>query len=352
MKDALLLLPGLTSAARQIGNVLLKFYNKDNGRCDPGQTRLADLSGLNPRTVTNAINELCADPVLLFTRKTHGGFSHRNQYIPNFARAREFVSRWERCKYEREPIEDAKTARRAKQSTQPEHRKKMRNQGRKKIRLYEEKKYAQTLSENPSKETLTGHEPATTDHHSAKSEPPSSLDATEPQLNTPPETSEHATPSANTGDPEFIRASETEKECAQAELTDSSKTALPVRNANINGQSTSTNADVHPSPSSPVAGEPLKSLPTNGPYKRVRLEKRLLPASTFKNSDKANAAREQAQQRLNDYFYRIDGGLFTQWCEIATPGESNYETAVNAEIRRRGDGIRMMKEFLFKLEPR
>ena len=109
---ALLLFPGLSGGARQVGGAILDHFNNKTGQCDPSLDRLAKLTGLNRRTVINAIEELTCPWVGLLSRCPHGGKFNRTAYQPNFVLFRKFVKDWdERMKNVDEAPVDAKTAR-------------------------------------------------------------------------------------------------------------------------------------------------------------------------------------------------------------------------------------------------
>ncbi len=109
---ALLLFPGLSGGTRQVGGAILDHFNNKTGQCDPSLDRLANLTGLNRRSVINAIEELTCPWVGLFSRCPHGGKFNRTHYQPNFVLFEKFVKDWdERMKNGGEAPVDAKTAR-------------------------------------------------------------------------------------------------------------------------------------------------------------------------------------------------------------------------------------------------
>lgn len=92
-KDGLLLMPKLSSAARQVGGALLKHYNQADNGCYPGLNRLCEMTGLSNSGVRKAINELKEKG--LFTVSRHKGRSHTNFYVPNFEAFISFVYEYE-----------------------------------------------------------------------------------------------------------------------------------------------------------------------------------------------------------------------------------------------------------------
>jgi DNA-binding transcriptional regulator YhcF (GntR family) len=89
---ALLLVPGLSNAARQVAGTLIDHFNRDGGRCDPSVERLAKMIGINRITVLRATKELCKKDVGLFTKISHGGYHNTASYQPQWERFREIVS--------------------------------------------------------------------------------------------------------------------------------------------------------------------------------------------------------------------------------------------------------------------
>lgn len=114
VRRALLLSPGLSSAARSVGGYLTEHYNRTSGRCDPGIDRLARIMGLTDRTIKNALTEL--DGAKIFAREIHGGRSGTNFYRPLLGTCRGIIADVEaRLKTGQAPAVTAKEARRAKQ---------------------------------------------------------------------------------------------------------------------------------------------------------------------------------------------------------------------------------------------
>lgn len=86
-QKALLLIPGLSGAVRQVGGFILAHYNVLTGRCDPSTSRLAKECGLGVRTVKDAIETLDARDLVKYV--LHGGTNQANAYFPNFKLLRE-----------------------------------------------------------------------------------------------------------------------------------------------------------------------------------------------------------------------------------------------------------------------
>ena len=109
---AMTMWPGLSNGARMVGGAILYHYNWKTGQCDPSLDRLAGMTGLDRKTVTNAIRELTCSAVKLFVRVRHGGKGRRTAYFPNFEALRDFVADLnERMKTGAAPAKTAKIAR-------------------------------------------------------------------------------------------------------------------------------------------------------------------------------------------------------------------------------------------------
>lgn len=61
---ALLWMPWLSPAARAVGAWLVWHANASSGRCDPGQSRLCNETGLSRRTIQRAVKELVAEKII------------------------------------------------------------------------------------------------------------------------------------------------------------------------------------------------------------------------------------------------------------------------------------------------
>lgn len=95
---ALSLFPGISAPGRKIGAALIDHYNTKTGRCDPGMTRLANLTGYSRRTVIRAIEDLTEVEPKLFLKDRYGGGNDANSYTPNFPLFRDFVAEWTESK--------------------------------------------------------------------------------------------------------------------------------------------------------------------------------------------------------------------------------------------------------------
>jgi hypothetical protein len=71
----------ISGAAKTIASHLMEHFNLRTGRCDPGQTRLAQKAGIDVRSVRRVIDDhLVASGLFVVVR--HGGHGHRNAYLP------------------------------------------------------------------------------------------------------------------------------------------------------------------------------------------------------------------------------------------------------------------------------
>lgn len=73
---------GLSGSAARVGAAILDHFNRKTGQCDPSIDGLAQKLSLCRRTIIRAIGDL--DRTGLIKRVRHGGFSHRNAYLPNW----------------------------------------------------------------------------------------------------------------------------------------------------------------------------------------------------------------------------------------------------------------------------
>ena len=85
-------MPGLRLSDCRVGALLIEHYNRESGRCDPGIERMSALLGLSTRTVMRAIKRL--EAAGLFKKVRHGGYSHRNSYVPNWSRFAGLLDAW------------------------------------------------------------------------------------------------------------------------------------------------------------------------------------------------------------------------------------------------------------------
>lgn len=90
---ALLLIPGLSDAARRVAGAILSHFNMKTGQCDPSVDRLACMLGIDRATVMKATKKLHDEN--LITRTKHGGSFHRTAYEPNFALFNSLVAEWD-----------------------------------------------------------------------------------------------------------------------------------------------------------------------------------------------------------------------------------------------------------------
>jgi DNA-binding transcriptional ArsR family regulator len=86
------LMPDLRPSDRRVAILIIEHYNRTDERCDPGIHRLSALLRLSTRTVMRALARL--EKAGLIKRIRHGGYSHRNRYIPNWPRFAELRVAW------------------------------------------------------------------------------------------------------------------------------------------------------------------------------------------------------------------------------------------------------------------
>jgi predicted transcriptional regulator len=89
---ALSLCDDLSATERRLLAALIEHFNRKTSRCDPSIDRLVVLLGINRRTIFRALKSLAAKGYVLRIR--HGGPSHRNRYVPNWAFYATIVQRW------------------------------------------------------------------------------------------------------------------------------------------------------------------------------------------------------------------------------------------------------------------
>ena len=89
---AISLAEGLGANDRRVAVSLIEHFRRRDGRCDPGLNRIADLLGINVRTVIRCVNRLVAAGLVRKVR--HGGLGNRNSYHPNWSRFAELESAW------------------------------------------------------------------------------------------------------------------------------------------------------------------------------------------------------------------------------------------------------------------
>jgi hypothetical protein len=70
----------LSGTDKRVGAVLIEHFNRKTGQCDPSLDTIADLIGVDRRTVVRSVNRLVKSE--LFRKIRHGGKFHRNSYEP------------------------------------------------------------------------------------------------------------------------------------------------------------------------------------------------------------------------------------------------------------------------------
>src|SRR5581483_4195548 len=86
------LMPDLRPSDRRVAMLIIEHYRRRDGRCDPGIQRLSALLGLSTRTIMRALGR--RERAGLIKRIRHGGYSHRNRYVPNWPRFAELCAAW------------------------------------------------------------------------------------------------------------------------------------------------------------------------------------------------------------------------------------------------------------------
>lgn len=82
----------LSDSQKRVAAALLDHFNRKTGRCDPSQTTLAEILGVDRRTVIRAMKNLVASG--FFRMDRHGGNFHCNQYTPVWACFRQGDAAW------------------------------------------------------------------------------------------------------------------------------------------------------------------------------------------------------------------------------------------------------------------
>lgn len=90
---ALTLVAGLSGNDRRVAGAILDHYNKKTGQCDPSGDGLAAKLGIDRKTVVTATARLCGE-YKFFRKVSHGGFSHRASYSPQWSEFRKVVDDW------------------------------------------------------------------------------------------------------------------------------------------------------------------------------------------------------------------------------------------------------------------
>jgi DNA-binding MarR family transcriptional regulator len=91
---AMCLCENLNRTERRVLAALLEHYNRRTARCDPSVTRIAALLQVNQRTVFRALKALVAKGYVIRVR--HGGYSHRNKYVPRWEFYLQIIEEWRR----------------------------------------------------------------------------------------------------------------------------------------------------------------------------------------------------------------------------------------------------------------
>jgi len=87
----------LSAMEKSVAVAILDSFNRKTAQCDPSFDRIAHLLGISRRSVIRAVKTLVARRFLL--RDRHGGNSHRNSYMPNWARLEEIEAAWSARKH-------------------------------------------------------------------------------------------------------------------------------------------------------------------------------------------------------------------------------------------------------------
>jgi hypothetical protein len=91
---AICLTNSLTGTEKRIAVALLDHFNRKTGRCDPSYETLAELLGVNRRTVGRGITKVVKTRFFAMVR--HGGINNCNSYQPCWTFYRELEERWKR----------------------------------------------------------------------------------------------------------------------------------------------------------------------------------------------------------------------------------------------------------------
>jgi DNA-binding transcriptional MocR family regulator len=115
---ALNLMPRLSATTRRVAGAIIDSFNKKTGQCDPSIGGLMKQLNVSRAAVIRATDEL--DKLGLIRKDIHGGFSHRNAYLPNWDQLRKFVEDWDREKRARSIAKRAKSKVSKLQPSQPQ----------------------------------------------------------------------------------------------------------------------------------------------------------------------------------------------------------------------------------------
>jgi hypothetical protein len=106
---ALTLVAGLSGNDRRVAGAILDHYNKKTGQCDPSGDGLAAKLGIDRKTVVTATARLCGE-YKFFRKVSHGGYSHRASYSPQWSEFRKIVDDWNvKMKGQETPSTEAET---------------------------------------------------------------------------------------------------------------------------------------------------------------------------------------------------------------------------------------------------
>jgi predicted transcriptional regulator len=82
----------LSSTDKRVAAMLIEHFNRKTGQCDPSLDTMADLIGVDRRTVVRSVGRLVKSG--LFRKIRHGGKFHRNSYEPMWMLYRQLDDTW------------------------------------------------------------------------------------------------------------------------------------------------------------------------------------------------------------------------------------------------------------------
>ncbi len=82
----------LSSTHKRVAAMLIEHFNRKTGQCDPSLDTMADLIGVDRRTVVRSVGRLVKSG--LFRKIRHGGKFHRNSYEPMWMLFRQLDDTW------------------------------------------------------------------------------------------------------------------------------------------------------------------------------------------------------------------------------------------------------------------
>jgi hypothetical protein len=91
---AICLTDKLNGTEKRIAVALLDHFNRTTGRCDPSYETLAELLGINRRTVGRGVTKIVK--TRFFSMVRHGGIRNCNSYQPSWSLYRDLEERWKR----------------------------------------------------------------------------------------------------------------------------------------------------------------------------------------------------------------------------------------------------------------